>query len=166
MRVLQVLLRKRIKVLLGQDLAGDGTSGLYRLADRGRIVMGSEEVSIETRDRFTNEVLTTRLLTPYIDYSFDFIDGTLYFREPVYVQDENFNPQRIVVKYEVDSGAEEIVAGGRVTVHDKDKKVVVGLNAVDDNTAGANGSLGGLDVTWKPSEAHTVKSRSSSYSPR
>lgn len=138
------------------DIAADGTSGLYRLS-RQQIVLGSEEIYIETRDRFTNEVLESQLMTRYVDYNLDVIDGTLYFRQPVYVQDENFNPQRIVARYEVDAGEEEIVGGGRVSVYDADKKLEVGLTAVDDGTVGAEGSLGGVDVTWKPNQSHTLK---------
>ena len=138
------------------DIAADGTSGLYRLSRQG-LVFGSEEVYIETRDRFTNEVISSVPMVRFVDYNLDYIDGTLYFRSPVFVQDANFNPQRIVVLYEVDSGVEEIVGGGRVTVYDTEKKLVVGLTAVDDATTGANGTLGGLDVTWNPNQAHSVK---------
>jgi len=111
------------------DIAADGTSGLYRLS-RNRIVLGSEEVYIETRDRFTNEVLESQLMTRYVDYNLDVIDGTLYFRQPVFVQDEDFNPQRIVARYEVEAGEEEKVGGGRVSVYDGDKKSEVGLRGV------------------------------------
>lgn len=138
------------------DIPGDGTSGLYRLSQQG-IVFGSEQVEIETRDRFTNEVLSVEPMTRFVDYNLDYIDGSLYFRQPIFVQDENFNPQRIVVRYEVEADDEELVGGGRVEVYDADKKVVVGITGVDDNTLGANASLGGVDATWKPNNSHTVK---------
>ncbi|HEY9033894.1 MAG TPA: OmpA family protein, partial [Pseudomonadales bacterium] len=138
------------------DIAADGTSGLYRLS-RAAIVPGSEQIRIEVRDRFTNEVLESRSLTRFLDYSLDYNDGTLYFREPVMVQDASFNPQRIVVEYEVESGMDELVAGGRVAVHDSEQKLVFGVTAVDDNTAGANGSLAGVDLTYRPDQANTLK---------
>ena len=138
------------------DIDGDGTSGLYRLS-RGDIVPGSEEIVIEVRDRFTNEVLSRESRSRFVDYSIDYYDGSLYFREPVPVQDQNFNPVRIVVTYEVDAGLEEIVGGGRVTVHDEDKNLVLGITGVNDNTAGAENDLAGADFTWKPNKAHTFK---------
>lgn len=138
------------------DIAADGTSGLYRLS-RNNIIAGSDVVEIQVRDRFTNEIIETRSMSRYVDYNIDYMDGTLYFRSPVMVQDASFNPQRIVAKYEVSAGADDVVAGGRVSIHDADKKIVVGLTTVDDNTAGANGSLVGVDATWKPDAANTLK---------
>lgn len=138
------------------DIAADGTSGLYRLSQK-RIIPGSDEVVIEVRDRFTNEIIETRSMTRYIDYNLDYNDGTLYFRSPLMVQDENFNPQRIVAKYEVESARDEIVAGGRVSLHDDDKKTEIGLSAINDDTLGAQGHLIGVDATWKPNDAHKLK---------
>ena len=136
------------------DIAADGTSGLYRLS-RGSILPGSDEIEIQVRDRLTNEVLSTTPLTRYVDYNLDYQDGSLYFRSPVLRQDENFNPQRIVARYEVTTGAEKWVAGGRVSVHDSEKRLEVGLTRVDDNQV--EGNLTGIDATWKPNDAHTIK---------
>ena len=138
------------------DIPGDGTSGLYRLS-RGDIIPASEEIRIEVRDRFTNEVLSSTSMTRFIDYSIDNSDGTFYFRMPVPVQDENFNPVRIVATYEVEQGSEEVVGGGRATVHDADKKIVLGITGVDDNGSANDGSLLGADLTWQPNQHHTVK---------
>src|SRR5690554_2964466 len=138
------------------DIPADGTSGLYRLS-RTSIIPGSETVSIEVRDRFTNEVISTRPMTRFIDYSLDSNDGTLYFRQPVSVQDSSFNPQRIVATYEVDNGLEKIVVGGRVSVYDEQQKLTVGVTAVEDNTLATRGALVGTDITWKPNQQHTVK---------
>lgn len=138
------------------DIPADGTSGLYHLS-QNRIVPGSDEIVIEVRDRFTNVVLETRSMMRYIDYNIDYIDGTLYFRSPLMVQDASFNPQRIVAKYEIEAGREKVVAGGRVSVHDAEKKLEVGLSAINDDTVGAQGKLMGVDATWKPNDAHTLK---------
>ena len=138
------------------DIPADGTSGLYRLSQK-RIVPGSDEIVIEVRDRFTNEVIEMRPMMRYIDYNLDYIDGTMYFRSPLMVQDANFNPQRIVAKYEIEAGREEVVAGGRVSVHDAEKKIEVGISAINDDTAGAQGKLAGVDATWKPNDSNTVK---------
>lgn len=136
------------------DIAADGTSGLYRLS-RGSILPGSEEIETQVRDRFTNEVISTLTMVRYIDYNIDYQDGSLYFRTPMFSQDENFNPRRIVVRYEVTAGAEKWVTGGRVSLHDRDKKVEVGITRVDDDQA--EGDLTGIDATWKPNDSHTVK---------
>lgn len=138
------------------DIAADGTSGLYRLS-RAPIIAGSETVTIEVRDRFTNEIINTTPLTRFIDYSLDSTDGTLFFREPIPVQDAAFNPLRIVVTYEVDTGADKTVAGGRATLFNDDESLIVGVTAVEDDTLSAPGTLLAADVTWKPTTHHTVK---------
>lgn len=136
------------------DIAADGTSGLYRLS-RQRIVPGSESIEIQVRDRFTNEIVDRTEMTRFADYSLDTVDGTFFFREPIPTQDSAFNPIRIVVRYEVDQDADQLVAGGRVTFHDADKKLVTGINVINDESV--NGTLSGADVTWKPNNKHTVK---------
>jgi uncharacterized repeat protein (TIGR01451 family) len=144
------------QAFIRDDIEADGTSGLYRLTNEN-LVPGSDEISIEVRDRFTNEVISNQLMTRYVDYSIDYFSGTLFFRQPVLVQDENFNPQRIVAKYELTGEQEEMLGGGRVAVHDENKKLELGLSGIEDNTVGAEGGLGGADLTWKPNERHTVK---------
>ncbi|MCC1496381.1 OmpA family protein [Alcanivorax sp. 1008] len=138
------------------DIEPDGTSGLYRLS-RAPIVPGSETVTVEVRDRFTNEVISSTPMTRFIDYSLDSADGTMFFRQPIPVQDASFNPLSIVVTYEVEVGAEKTVAGGRATVFNEDESLTVGITAVNDDTLAAPGSLIGADVVWKPTEQHTIK---------
>ena len=138
------------------DIAPDGTSGLYRLS-RAPIVPGSETITVEVRDRFTNEVVSSTPMTRFIDYSLDSADGTMFFRQPIPVQDASFNPLRIVATYEVEVGAEKTVAGGRATVFNENESLTIGVTAVNDDTLAAPGSLVGADVTWKPTDQHTVK---------
>jgi len=54
------------------EIRGDGTSGLYRLS-RGDIVINSEQITIETRDRFRSEVIiSSQNLIRHLDYSIDY----------------------------------------------------------------------------------------------
>ncbi|WP_111657813.1 OmpA family protein [Isoalcanivorax indicus] len=138
------------------DIRPDGTSGLYRLS-RAPILPGSETVTVEVRDRFTNEVISSTVMTRFVDYSLDSNDGTFFFRQPIPVQDAGFNPLRIVVTYEVDAGADARVMGGRVTVHDAAQKLVLGLTGVEDNSVAADARLGGADLTWTPDEHHVLR---------
>lgn len=138
------------------DIRGDGTSGLYRLT-RQNLMPGTEQIRIEVRDRFNNEVLSSETRTRFIDYSIDYRTGTLFFREPIPVQDAQFNPIYIVVDYEVDAGEENVTGGGRVAVHTQDKSLEVGFSAVHEGTEGAAGDLGGVDLTWTPDDHHTLR---------
>ncbi|UUZ62289.1 DUF11 domain-containing protein [Polaromonas sp. P1-6] len=61
------------------EIQGDGTSGLYRLAGRD-IVVNSDKVRVEVRDRFRPEIIvSTKTYTRYLDYQIDHALGTLFF---------------------------------------------------------------------------------------
>ena len=132
------------------ELRGDGTSGLYYLSNKN-IVINSEKVRIEVRDRFRSEIIVdSKQLTRYIDYTFDPVDGTIYFREPIYSRDENFNPIYIVVDYEAEGNVgDEITAGGRIAVRPSVRGPEVGATIIKDDTLGAEGELYGADVKYK-----------------
>lgn len=138
------------------DIRGDGTSGLYAFSRR-KVKPGTEQIRIEVRDRFTNEILSSESRTRFVDYSIDYQSGTVFFRQTVPVQDGQFNPVFIVAEYEVDAGEENITGGGRVSVHSSDRTLELGVTGVHEGTEGANGDLSGVDLTWKPNERHTVK---------
>lgn len=139
------------------ELRGDGTSGLYRLS-RAHIVINSDKVRIETRDRFKSEIILERKeLTRYLDYDIDHNLGTLFFREPVQVRDDSFNPIYIVAEYEsVDSNDAKLSYGGRAAVRPL-ANLEIGATHIREGTVGAQGDLTGTDATWKPDEKTTVK---------
>ena len=130
-------------------IAGDGTSGVYRLS-RGGLVRNGERVRIVVRDRFAlDQVLSTVSLSRFVDYSIDYDAGTLIFKRPIESQDASFNPQFIEVEYEIDGRQNEIVAGGRVAYAPGLGENEVGISYVDDATPGVGGSLVGLDAEWQ-----------------
>ncbi len=95
------------------ELQGDGTSGLYRLS-RSPIVIGSDKLRIEMRDRFEiTRVVETRELSRFIDYDLDYERGTVFFKEPVPSRDQNLNPVFIVADYEVRTGGDDETDGRR-----------------------------------------------------
>lgn len=145
------------------EIRGDGTSGLYRLS-RQNIVANSEKIVIETRDRFNSHVvLGSRSLTRFLDYNIDPVAGTVFFKQPVFSQDGNFNPVYIVVDYEVESGAEpSVIAGGRAAVKMMDGKVEIGASAVHEGIDGAEANLAGIDATVKVGEHGRIKAEAAS----
>lgn len=132
------------------EIQGDGTSGLYRLSNR-LIVINSEKIQLEVRDRFRSEIIISRReLQRDIDYVIDYQDGTIYFKEPILSTDDSFNPQFIIAEYDVDTGGElGHVAGGRVGVKLLDDNLKAGVTAVVQNQAGDDRELQGTDFTWK-----------------
>lgn len=140
------------------ELPGDGTSGLYRLSRR-RIVMNSESVIIETRDRFRSEVIVNRQpLARWIDYTIDYEKGTIFFKAPVPGRDAQFNPVFIVVDYESsDSSDLSWNYGGRAAVRTAGENVEVGATYVHEGRIGGKGRLSGLDAKIAVDEQTSIR---------
>ncbi len=140
------------------EIRGDGTSGLYRLSRRD-IVLNSEKVTIEVRDRLRSEViLSATPLARHLDYNIDYDAGTLFFKEPIPSQDENFNPVFIVIDYEADSsGNTALNYGGRAAVRLPERKVEIGVTAIHEELDNSEGDLYGLDATWGLAEGTELR---------
>ncbi|MDF1581034.1 MAG: OmpA family protein [Desulfuromonadales bacterium] len=140
------------------EIPGDGTSGLYRLSRRD-IVINSEKIVIETRDRFdNNQIVESRSLSRHLDYNIDYDDGSLFFKEPVPTRDSDFNPVFIVVDYESDArGDQALNYGGRAALRLFEQRIEVGATAVHEGQTGVEGDLYGSDATLKLTPKTTVR---------
>jgi hypothetical protein len=129
------------------EIPGDGTSGLYHLSRRA-ITLNSETVTLLTRDRFRSEVVVeSRTLTRFIDYSIDYDNGTIFFREPVPSRDFQLNPVTIVVEYETLSmSSQDYTLGGRAGVKFLDQRIRAGVTAVHEGEGALKNDLFGADV--------------------
>ena len=129
------------------EIQGQGISGLYHLTGKN-IVINSDEITIETRDRFRSEIIIqSETMKRYLDYNIDYQDGTVYFRRPIPARDENFNPVFIVADYEVESAVTgDLTAGGRVSAKINDGRVELGGTLVHDGSYLAKGDLYGADA--------------------
>ncbi|MGD9189053.1 MAG: OmpA family protein, partial [Desulfobacteraceae bacterium] len=130
------------------EIRGDGTSGLYRLS-RNDIVVNSETIRVETRDRFRSEtILSTQSLTRHIDYTIDYDTGTLFFKFPVYSQDENLNPTYIIADYETAGASDDAYTyGGRAAAKMLHQTVEVGASYIHEGPANGQADLAGVDTT-------------------
>jgi uncharacterized repeat protein (TIGR01451 family) len=140
------------------EIQGDGTSGLYRLS-RNNIIINSDSIVIETRDRFRSEViLSTQPMSRFVDYSIDYETGTVWFKSPVFSRDANFNPIFIVARYEVfDTSAASYNYGGRGALKTLNNKVEVGATGIHEEQNGGKGDLTGMDATVKLDEHTKVR---------
>ncbi|MEM9171265.1 MAG: OmpA family protein [Pseudomonadota bacterium] len=140
------------------DIQGNGTSGLYRLSGRD-LVINSEQVRIETRDRFNaNVVVATRRLTRYLDYDIDYVNGTLFFKRPIPSRDQELNPQIIVAEYEArNAGRDDVTAGGRAALKLFDNALELGLSAVQEENAVDANILLGADMRVQLGAATTLR---------
>ena len=86
------------------EIRADGTSGFYYLRRRP-IVENSEKIIVETRDRFRSEkVIDVHPMVRNRDYTINWMDGSILFKEAVAAYDARFNPRTIVVIYEARTG--------------------------------------------------------------
>jgi uncharacterized repeat protein (TIGR01451 family) len=141
-----------------QEIQGNGLSGPYALGAQN-IVPNSETLTLEARDRFHSEqIVSSTTLTRYIDYNLDYVTGQLRFNQPILSRDSNFNPQFIVIDYEVDGVGQRVLdAGGRATITNKSKTLKIGATALHDETDVAKTNLGGVDVKFRPNAANEVR---------
>lgn len=146
------------QVFQRDEFRGDGTSGYYYLKSKP-VITNSEKISIEVRDRYRNEiVLSTKELQRFRDYDIDYNLGRLYFKEPIYSADEDFNPIYIVAKYEIKGdGSKHYTYGGRGAVKLKDGDVEVGSTYISEDTGTGKNEIIGADTTVKLGADTTLK---------
>ncbi len=139
------------------EIRGDGTSGIYRLS-RDDIVMNSEKIRIEVRDRNRSEVvLSTTAMSRFVDYTIDYDEGTMFFKEPVDSQDYDMNPIYIVIDYEAyDDSDSSFNYGGRAAVKVLDGRVRIGVTGIHEESVGKTGDLIGTDAIVKVGQNTTV----------
>ena len=136
------------------ELAADGTSGPYQL-NRLPILLQSERITIETRERFRpDQVLSRQIYTRYIHYDVDYTTGELIFRAPVPTTDAAFNPNVIVIEYETTgSGERDITAGGRAELALMDQRLLLGFSVIREAGLGEGSVdetiLGGFDSEFR-----------------
>jgi uncharacterized repeat protein (TIGR01451 family) len=140
------------------EIRGDGTSGLYRLS-RKNIVLNSEKITVETRDRFRSEIIKSSVvLSRFSDYSIDYEAGTLFFKAPIHNRDEDFNPIYIVTEYEtLDAGTESLTFGGRVGAKLLDNKLKAGVTYIHEGQVSGEGNSYGVDASYKLTPQTTLK---------
>ena len=129
------------------EIQGDGTSGMYHLSSKD-IVIGSEKVYIEVRDRYRDEIIIEKKpMHSVYDYSIDYFDATLYFKEPILKRDRGGNPQFIVVEYErQSSGEKKYTYGGRGAMKLFDGVLEIGATALGDDNFDDIDTLYGFDA--------------------
>ena len=130
------------------EIRGDGTSGYYYLSKKN-LIINSERITIEVRDRYNDKVLNSKIVHRYQDYDIDYTLGRLYFKSPIYSKDSNFNPRYIVATYEVKlESIDGYTYGGRVALK-PNEDIEIGSNFVRENQGVAQNSMVGVDAKAK-----------------
>lgn len=144
-----------------EELRGTGGS-LYYLRHR-ELVLGSERVRVEVRDKDSGIVLSVRALAPQQDYEIDYLAGRILLTSPLAssatdsfaVQNSSLggNAVYLVARYEfVPQGTDldALNVGGRIS-HWLNDSIRMGLTLDRQDQTGGDRNLAGVDVTWRKS---------------
>ncbi len=130
------------------EIRGQGISGYYFLGS-SNVVPGSEKIRIETRDKRHNELILSRTeRSRFGDYEIDYVQGTLFFKQPVQSIDQAGNPVYIIVSYESQSGFPTNYVTGLQGESEIMKGLKVGVTAVTEERAPTNYTLLGFNSSY------------------
>jgi hypothetical protein len=140
-----------------------GTGGSLYFLERQDIVVGSERVRIEVRDKDSGIVLGVKNLTPVLDYDVDYLQGRIVLAQPlpstaddgllVSISPISGNPVYLVVRYEFAPGFSDpsiLDTGGRAHLWINDY-VGVGVTASQEKVEDVTSNIGGADLTLRRS---------------
>lgn len=146
-----------------------GTGGSLYFLRRQDVLVGSERLRIEVRDKDSGMVLGVNNLTPVLDYDIDYLQGRILLAQPLpttaddglLVSSDSISghPVFLVVRYEFTPGFDDpniLAAGGRVHYWINDH-VKVGVTASQDDEEDIENSLGGADLTLRKSSESWLK---------
>ena len=146
-----------------------GTGGSLYFLQRQDLLMGSERVRIELRDRASGLVTGVVNLTPAIDYDIDYLQGRILLTTPLAstVQDDLLvrsgalagDEAYLVVRYEYSPAFQELDAlsvGGQGHYW-FGERVKLGLTANQNDEGAGESSLGAADLTVRMSADTWIK---------
>lgn len=140
------------------ELAGDGTTGAYRLASS--MADQSETVTVLTRDRLQrDQVLKSQVLQRFVDYDVDYDLGTIRLKSALAPYDAEFNPNFVRIDYTaLDGTGQHTVSGARVA-YQVTPQLKVGGTVLAEQAPGEGGRahLGGLDLRLDILDGLTAK---------
>jgi hypothetical protein len=129
------------------EIRGEGISGYYYLSENN-VTEHSDKVVIITRDRYhTEEIIKYQEMIRFQDYSINYEDGSIMFKQPVASVDENGNPVTINIAYEHQTGKRNTFIGGLRYDGTFFNKLKVGALAVMEEQDSANYFLYGVNAS-------------------
>ena len=129
------------------EIRGEGISGYYYLS-KTNVTELSDKIMIQTRDRYHSEViLKSQDLTRYQDYTINYEDGSIMFKQPVASIDADGNPITIVISYEYKSGKREALIAGASYNATLFKKLKLDAIAITEERESSNYWLYGANAT-------------------
>lgn len=146
-----------------------GTGGSLYFLRHQDILIGSEKVRAEVRDKDSGIVIGVQNLTPSIDYDIDYIQGRILLSKPLSsTVDDNLliqdtagsgNPVYLVARYEYTPGFTEmdmVATGGRVHYWLNDH-IKLGMTTSSQGEADNESKLDGVDLTLRKNSGTWLK---------
>ncbi len=146
-----------------------GTGGSLYFLRHQDLLIGSERLRIEVRDKDSGIVIGVKNLTPAIDYDIDYIQGRVILSEPLSstANDDllvdngslSGNPAFLVARYEYTPGfadINDVAVGGRAHVWFNDN-VKLGITASKQDEADNENTLNGIDLTLRKNAGTWLK---------
>ncbi|MCK9483091.1 MAG: hypothetical protein M0R34_01845 [Candidatus Marinimicrobia bacterium] len=129
------------------EIRGEGISGYYYLT-KSNVTEYSDKIKIQTRDKYHPEVLLKSAdQIRYQDYTINYSDGSIMFKQPVPSIDADGNPVTIVISYEHKTGKKaSSISGVRYNGNFK-KNIKIGATAIVEERRPSNYLLYGVDAT-------------------
>jgi len=146
-----------------------GTGGSLYFLRHQDVLIGSDRVRVEVRDKDSGVVIGVKNLVPVIDYDFDYLQGRILLSQPLasladdglLVSDSSLsgNPVYLVSRYEYSPGFDEIdtlATGGRTHLWFNDHvKLCATLSSQKQDTE--DSILDGIDLTLRKSTGTWVR---------
>ena len=129
------------------EIRGEGISGYYYLSE-SNVTENSDKVVIITRDKYhSEEIIKYKEMIRFQDYTINYEDGSIMFKQPVASLDEDSNPVTINVAYEHQSGKRNSFVGGLRYDGTFFNKLKVGALAVMEEQDSSNYFLYGINAS-------------------
>jgi len=146
-----------------------GTGGSLYFLRHQDILIGSDRLRVEVRDKDSGVVIAAKNLVPVIDYDLDYLQGRILLSQPLssFAEDGLLvsetslggNPVYLVSRYEYSPGFDDIetlAAGGRSHYWFNDNvKLGVTLSSQDEDQE--TSSLNGIDLTLRKSAGTWIR---------
>ena len=146
-----------------------GTGGSLYFLRHQDLLLGSERLRIEVRDKDSGIVIGVKNLTPAIDYDIDYIQGRVILSEPLsatasdglLVDNASLsgNPAYLVARYEYTPGFSDIndvAVGGRAHYWFNDN-IKLGMTTSKQDEADNENLLNGIDLTLRKNAGTWIK---------
>ncbi|PSV27721.1 MULTISPECIES: DUF11 domain-containing protein [unclassified Photobacterium] len=147
-----------------EEVPGNGTAMDYTLTD-GRLVRHSDIVSLITYSRDNpGLIIKETSLKRYFDYTIDYFTGAIRFNRVIPMFDEDFNPVKIRIAYDLDGDGEKYEVAGTRGFYKFNSYFDSGFSYEYNSSDSTGYHLGGIWVNYNINNKTEIKASVASLS--